>query len=367
MPQFKKYKLGELVEFRNGKLISFRNERGNFPIFGGNGIVGFTDNYNSEDETLVVGRVGAYCGNVFYSKQKCWVTDNAIIGKVQNDNSPKYLYYLLSQLGLNNFRGGSSQPLLNQGTLNGIDVEVPSSITQTRIASILSSLDDKIELNRRTNHTLEQIAQTLFKKYGENEEFVKLDEIIELNPKLSIKKGEMATYVEMSNLPETEFSIKNNVQREFSGGSKFQNDDTLFARITPCLENGKTGFVDFLKENQVAFGSTEFIVMRAKKNVSKYYPYFIARDNLFRDYAIRSMVGTSGRQRVQTEMLLSFEVPQWDALQMKEFDISVAPIFKEIKSNSEKSMILSNIRDSLLPKLMSGEIEVNVAEKELVN
>ena len=108
MPQFKKYKLGELVDFKNGKLISFRNESGSYPIYGGNGIVGYTDSFNSDNETIVIGRVGAYCGNVFYTKDNCWVTDNAIIGKVKNNDSTKFLFYLLSYLGLNNFRGGSS-------------------------------------------------------------------------------------------------------------------------------------------------------------------------------------------------------------------------------------------------------------------
>ena len=112
MKNWKKYKLGEVIDFKNGKNISFRNETGNFPIYGGNGIVGFSDKFISENETLIVGRVGAFCGNIFYSNKNCWVTDNAIIGKVKNNDCARFLFYFLSQLGLNNFRGGSSQPLL---------------------------------------------------------------------------------------------------------------------------------------------------------------------------------------------------------------------------------------------------------------
>jgi len=111
MRSWKSYKLGDIADFKNGKTINFRNSDGEFPVYGGNGVVAFTQRFNSEDETLIVGRVGAFCGNVFYNKTNCWVTDNAIIGKSKEGNSARFLYYLLNQLQLNNFRTGSSQPL----------------------------------------------------------------------------------------------------------------------------------------------------------------------------------------------------------------------------------------------------------------
>lgn len=262
--------------------------------------------------------------------------------------------------------GTSGRQRVPKDVFDNLELDLPEDLpTQIRIASILSSLDDKIELNRRTNHTLEQIAQTLFKKYAETGELVRLDEVIQLDPKVSLKKSNIASYVEMSDLSDTELSINNHVKKEFSGGSRFQNGDTLFARITPCLENGKTGFVNFLDDNEIGFGSTEFIVMRARENISQYYPYFIARDNNFRDYAIRSMGGTSGRQRVQKEMLLSYDVPKFDRQSMKDFDRIVDDIFLKIFAITKESKCLSQIRDSLLPKLLSGEIEMNAIKKEL--
>jgi len=209
------------------------------------------------------------------------------------------------------------------------------------------------------NHTLEQMAQALFKKYF-TEDFskvVSLNNYIELNPKISIKKSQVVKYVEMSDLPESGSSVDHFIERVFNSGSKFQNHDTLFARITPCLENGKTAFVDFLSDDEAAFGSTEFIVMRAKENVSPYYAYFLARNNSFREFAIKSMSGTSGRQRVQTEMLNDFELNEIDFSKMNKFHSFTESIFQKIKSNFQESQILSSIRDSLLPKLMSGEIE----------
>lgn len=102
----------------------------------------------------------------------------------------------------------------------------------------------------------------------------------------------------------------------YLGGAKFCNGDTLMARITPCLENGKTAFVDVLKDGEVAFGSTEFIVMRAKKGISDpQFVYYLAISPTFRDVAIKSMVGSSGRQRVQQSVLgeLELTIPSLEA------------------------------------------------------
>jgi len=158
--------LESAIEFRNGKSSPERTEKGENPVYGGNGIIGYTSEFNCDSETIIVGRVGAYCGSLYFNKGKCWVTDNAIIGKVKNHCDGKFLFYLLKKLDLNNYRSGSSQPLINQSTLNSIEVKLPSDKkVQTRIAAILSTLDDKIDLNRQINTTLEAIAQGLFKEW----------------------------------------------------------------------------------------------------------------------------------------------------------------------------------------------------------
>ena len=129
-------------------------------------------------------------------------------------------------------------------------------------------------------------------------------DFLTFNPKLSIRKGAMATKVSMDKLCPFSKKIQETEIAEFSGGAKFCNGDTIMARITPCLENGKTAFVDILKEGEIAFGSTEFIVMRAKEGVSdSQFVYYLATSPAFRDIAIKSMVGSSGRQRVQQSVL----------------------------------------------------------------
>lgn len=289
-------------------------------------------------------------------------------------------YYLLNpqfknfMLGLSSV--GGTRNALTKVMIEDFRLHLPDMNTQKRVASILSSLDEKIELNRQTAQTLEAIAQAIFKEWfvdfnlpgatGEMQESElgeipkgwrvgKLREIVELNPKLSIKKGSTAKYVEMKDLSETSLSINRFIEREFTSGSKFQNGDTLFARITPCLENGKTGFVDFLDEREVGWGSTEFIVLRGK-DVSLYFVYCLSRFERFRDFAIQSMVGSSGRQRVVESTLSDYTI----ALPPKEvinlFHYKVHSIFETTKAHHEQAKTLIQLRDSLLPKLMRGEM-----------
>ena len=132
---------------------------------------------------------------------------------------------------------------------------------------------------------------------------------MDFNPRLSIKKGTVATKISMDKLRPFTKVVPSVEQAEFSGGTKFANGDTIMARITPCLENGKTAFVDCLKENEIAFGSTEFIVLRAKPGVSdSQFVYYLATSPEFRNVAIKSMVGSSGRQRVQQLVLENLEL-----------------------------------------------------------
>src|SRR5690606_11613450 len=132
---------------------------------GSNGVIGYASEANAEANSIIIGRVGSYCGSLYLSKQQCWVTDNAIRATALPDNDPRFLYYLLRTLGLNNWRAGSGQPLLNQDILSRIPASAPPPSEQRTIAHILGTLDDKIELNRRMSETLEAVARALFKSW----------------------------------------------------------------------------------------------------------------------------------------------------------------------------------------------------------
>ena len=138
---------------------------------------------------------------------------------------------------------------------------------------------------------------------------IKAANFIDFNPRLSLKKGSVATKVAMDKLQPFTKKIPATEKAEFSGGAKFCNGDTIMARITPCLENGKTAFVDVLEDGEVGFGSTEFIVLRAREGISDpQFIYYLATSPWFRNVAIKSMVGSSGRQRVQQGVLDELEL-----------------------------------------------------------
>jgi len=184
-----------------------------------------------------------------------------------------------------------------------------------------------------------------------------LSELVQFNPRRSLKKGTLAPYLDMKNVPTSGHLAEDVVLREMNSGTKFVNGDTLLARITPCLENGKTAYVDFLDSDQVGWGSTEYIVMRSQEPYPESMSYFIARDGNFRQHAIQSMTGTSGRQRANAKALAELPWLIYPRRLTEAFDRIAAPYLKLAKSHGNQSKSLSAIRDSLLPKLLSGELD----------
>lgn len=150
--------------------------------------------------------------------------------------------------------------------------------------------------------------------------------------------------------------------KPYNGGMRFSNGDTLLARITPCLENGKTAFIDFLDDNEVAFGSTEYIVLAPSEYVPPEFLYCLARCPKFVEYAVKNMNGSSGRQRVSAETVGQFMLPKLSNSSLKEFGNAVAPMFVKMRHNSLESIQLTALRETLLPKLMSGELDVSALD-----
>ena len=278
----------------------------------------------------------------------------------------KFLYYwFLSPIAKNAINAkaiGSTQKALTIDALSKFEIDIPNIDTQNRIVSILSSLDSKIELNRRINDNLEQQAQAwlneLLDRYA-NSTTVLIHEIAEINPKRNLSKGTSAKCIEMANLPTTGSFPNGWIEKEYNGGMKFCNGDTLIARITPCLENGKTAFINFLDKNEIAYGSTEYIVISAKSNYSSSFFYFLARNHDFVDYAVKNMNGSSGRQRVSGDTISKYRIPVIPREKLESFTNHAEIALKTIKNNSLQNMRLSMTRDALLPKLMSGELKVN--------
>lgn len=299
---------------------------------------------------------------------------------------PEYLaYWLLSKrselLGLvDSASHGTGR--IQTSRLAQLQLDLPALGEQRNAIELLSFLDDKIELNRKMNRTLEEIAQTLFRAWfvdfeGETDlvdselgpiprgwEVAPLPEVIDVNPRRKLSKGEEAPYLEMKNMPTQGARALDWYEREYKGsGTRFLNGDTLVARITPCLENGKTAFVDFLEEGQVAWGSTEYLVLRSKPPLPLEYAYFLARTPEFRRFAIARMTGSSGRQRVRKSALKHFSLAVPKGKLAERFGEFAAVVFDCLKARDEESQTLAEIRDMLLPKLISGEIRVPQAEE----
>ncbi|MEQ3493093.1 restriction endonuclease subunit S [Vibrio sp. SSH13-20] len=342
--------------------------------------------------------------------------------------NPHYLAYFMNAMAhgqVNAHVVGAVQQHFNVGSAKKIEIPLPALEQQNKIVDVLKALDDKHRVNNQINQTLEQMAQTLFKSWfvdfdpvidnaldagsdipevfevrverrkavrestgfkplpddvrrlfpSEFEESElgwvpkgwkreSVSDVIQINPRVKLPKGTEAPFVEMKALPTSGYAVEEVSSKAFTGGAKFEQHDVLLARITPCLQNGKTGFVDFLNEGEVGFGSTEFIVMRQTEDVHFGYVACLARNEKFRVHAMQSMVGSSGRQRVQNSCFDSFVItlPTKDVMSM--FAKMSENYFSKMRTNKLESDNLENLRDTLLPKLISGELRLDSPEVE---
>lgn len=274
-------------------------------------------------------------------------------------------------------------PNLNTAILRSVPVRFPQLRIQQRIAGILSAYDELIENSQRRIKILESMARALYREWfvhfrfpgHENQprvasplgeipegwEVKRLPDCVYLNPKVTVPRDGDKPFVPMGCLSNDSMLISDIEVRSGNSGSKFQNGDTLFARITPCLENGKTGLVQFLPDaNAVAFGSTEFIVLRSR-TLTPELVYLLARSDELRGVAIKSMSGASGRQRVQERCFDDFWLAQPPTNLLQRFSAIVAPSFRLIKELHLQIENLRRTRDLLLPRLLSGQIEVEPA------
>lgn len=271
---------------------------------------------------------------------------------------------------------GAAQDNLNQQKLLSFSIPAPDIQVQRRIADILSAYDDLIENNRRRMDLLEESIHLLYREWfvylrfpgheraeisdGVPEGWTRAPGklAINFNPRTPIPKGRSRPYVPMGSLSTDSMRINDIQERVPKGGAKFRNGDTLLARITPCLENGKTGFVQFMDtSDDVASGSTEFIVMRGA-TVPPSWVYCLARSPDFRQEAINRMSGSDGRQRVDWKALAEVEILIPSAGIAAEFDRVADEVFREIRLLNKHNEKLREARDLLLPRLMDGRIPV---------
>lgn len=335
-----------------------------------------------------------------------WLKDancsDLVIARCGPRMRPRFLCYVINSVAgqhIDNHLVGAVQQHFNVGSARTLEFGLPDLAEQDEILALLGSIDDKIELNRRMNETLEAMARAIFRDWfvdfgptrakaegrppylapeiwdlfpdalDDDDKPVgwaarQASDLFEFNPRETIRKGASAPYLDMAALPTIGPIPAAPKSRDYNSGTKFKDGDTLFARITPCLENGKTAYAFGLGDGVVAAGSTEFIVIRSKAPVPAPVSYLLARDPEFRRHAERSMTGTSGRQRANAEALMQYELgsPSDDSAWLALGDL-IEPMMDRVIANAHESRSLAQTRDLLLPKLMSGEIRLPEARE----
>lgn len=248
-------------------------------------------------------------------------------------------------------------------------IQVPGRPQQRAIAEVLGALDDKIAANTRIVTLSEALLTAEFDALGIDEdpigdEGVRVDHLFELNPARRKPSADEPVYVDMQRLATNSFIVSDWTRRPVSGGTRFCNGDTVMARITPCLENGKVGYIDFLADGEVGIGSTEYIVLRSRvaQAVPLQASYFLATSPRFRANAVQNMSGSSGRQRVAATELAAFEIRSPDPAALSRFGQRAGSLFTSARSLANENRTLAATRDALLPALLSGALRVHDAE-----
>ncbi len=383
---WKECKLEKYVDFKNGKKRP--DKKGAIPVYGGNGILNYTNETNYE-ECAIIGRVGAYCGSVYYSKGKCWVSDNAIVAKNKIESDIVFIYYLLKSLRLNQRSIGTGQPLLTQEILNNIKINLPPLETQRKIARVLSSIDDKIELNNSINKNLEQQAQAIFKSWfidfesfggtmPEDWQVGILDDIVEFSNGYAFKSSELL------NSPEGDcFDVFKQGHINRGGGfnptgtkSWYPIDKTQGLEKYILKKGDVLMAMTDMKDNVAILGNTalmevdnKYIVnqrvglLRCKNDYGISYPYIYLLTNSIDFLTDLRKRANSGVQvnLSSTEIKNSEVVIATKDINIK-FNNIVEPFFEQIFANDIENSRLTQLRDTLLPKLMNGEIDVDKVE-----
>jgi type I restriction enzyme S subunit len=383
--------LGEAIEILDSMRIPLSSRerqlrQGVFPYYGAQGIIDQIDDYIFDGKFILVAEDGENLNSrrlplALMATGKFWVNNHAHIIRARPDIADDvFLLHSLNSADIKPYVTGAAQPKLSQANLRLIKLVLPPLPIQRRIAGILSAYDDLIENSQRRIKILEEMARRLYREWfvyfrfpghegcrfvesplgeiPEGWEVKKLTDCVEINPRVRVPREGVKPFVPMGCLSNDSMLITDIESREGNSGSKFQNNDTLFARITPCLENGKTGYVQFLPDwDSVALGSTEFIILRSK-SLTPEFVYLLARSDEFRGTAIKSMSGATGRQRVQERCFDDYLMIQPPQDLLDSFSAVVRPGFDMVYRLHLQIQNLRRTRDLLLPRLLSGQIDV---------
>lgn len=338
-------------------------ENGKFLVYGANGIIGRYNEYNHEKPTVLITCRGATCGNIHITVPNAYINGNAMALDNLNEIICKkeYLYYFLQYYDMSKIISGTAQPQITITGLKKVKVKLYSIEKQEKIVNELNRINELIDLKKRQLEELSNFIKSQFvemfgdvhlndKKWGK---FVKMNQICEINPKkseISNIRNMMVSFVPMQSVTEdgkiyTE--DKRNIDDVKSGFTYFRENDVLFAKITPCMENGK-GAVAINLENGIGFGSTEFHVIRVSKYVNSIWIYAVTSTKEFRKQAEINMTGSAGQKRVSTKYLENYKIVVPPLSLQNQFSEIVKQIDKQkfesmIQLDKEERKVLRNI------------------------
>ena len=373
MSEWKETTIGELITLQRGHdLVQTEFEEGSYLVAGSNGPIGYHKQFTTKGPGLTIGRSGNSIGVAHFYQNDFWAHNTVLYSKFFHNSCPKFVYFLLKSIDFKLFDGGSAVPTLNRNHINLIPIVVPIDINeQTAIAEVLSSLDDKIDLLHRQNKTLEQLAETLFRQWfvEEAEEGWEIKKIKDVC--ITISKGTTPTTLgkqfkevginfikaeSLTNiggfLPE-KFAFIDKETDELLKRSRIQKGDIL---ITIAGTIGRIAYVT----DEILPANTNQAIGFMRANQQLITPHFIYC--LFKTAEVRNDFEGRVVHAVQPNLSLGeigsieFKMPPREILitKMKELEI----LFDKKEINTNQIRTLSILRDTLLPKLMSGEVRV---------
>ena len=308
--------IGDYLLLKAGKAmpadrISSSKADGMFPCFGGNGIRGYVDSYNYDGDYAIIGRQGALCGNVCLAQGKFYATEHAVVVTPKVIVDTTWLFYALNQMNLNQYARGVAQPGLAVNELEKLPFSVPDSNKQIEFSNIAKQAD-KSKFSGLKSQFIEMFGNPL--SSIQKNELKRLGDCCHINPRrsnVSLNENDLVSFVPMPAVNENGY-IDGATDEEYGkvkkGFTYFENDDVLFAKITPCMENGKGAVAEELT-NGIGMGSTEFHILRPIKGISNpYWLLALTRMPIFRERAAKNMSGTGGQRRVGSAFLENFMV-----------------------------------------------------------
>lgn len=342
----KKKFLSDILNFKNGKKRP--TEEGTVPVYGGNGILGYANSSNSE-ECIIIGRVGAYCGNVYYEKKKCWISDNAISAYVKEGIDIVYAYYLLKSLHLNKRKIGTSQPLLTQEILNNIEISIIPYFNQIKVGKILSIIDEKIYLNTEINNNLEQQISALYQTWFED--FNIANGICpehwsnqELSSVADISSGKRPPIKSKSYSRKTPIPIV--------GASSVMGFTSEANHTDRILVTGRVGTHGVVQRfNTPCWTSDNTLVIKS--------PYYEFVNQILQRIDYSSMNRGSTQPLITQGDMKKVRVLIPDSKTLIRFESFAGTLMNQWDANEQENVKLASLRDTLLPKLMSGKLDVS--------